>query len=130
VLDAVRILIVDDEPDARLLLKAIIEECGATVLAVGSAAEALKAVAEFKPHILVSDIGMPEEDGYSLIKKVRALKSEDGGKIPAIALTAYAREEDHLRALLAGFQVHVAKPVNPAELIAVVGGLAGIQRQG
>ncbi|HVG34187.1 MAG TPA: PAS domain S-box protein [Pyrinomonadaceae bacterium] len=129
-LDAVRILIVDDEPDARMLLTTIIEQCGATVMAVRSAAEALSALTEFKPHILVSDIGMPEEDGYSLIRKVRALRTEDGGRIPAIALTAYAREDDRMRALLAGFQVHLAKPVNPAELIAVVGGLAEIQTKG
>ncbi len=126
-LEDVRILIVDDEPDARLLLTAIINRCGASVLAVGSAAEALEALRQFKPHILVSDIGMPKEDGYSLMRKVRALTPEEGGRIPAVALTAYAREEDRMRALLSGFQVHVAKPVNPAELIAVIGGLAGIR---
>jgi CheY-like chemotaxis protein len=128
-LDDVRILIVDDEPDARYLLTTIMESCNASVLAVGSAAEAVTALAQFKPHILVSDIGMPDEDGYSLIRKVRALDPGEGGKIPAIALTAYAREEDRMRALLAGFQVHVAKPVNPTELIAVVSGLAGIRRR-
>jgi PAS domain S-box-containing protein len=127
-LDDVRVLIVDDEADARLLLTAIMEGCGATVMTAASVPEALAALSRFKPHILVSDIGMPEEDGYSLIRKVRALGEEEGGKIPAIALTAYAREEDRMRALLAGFQVHVAKPVNPAELIAVVGGFAGIRR--
>ena len=126
-LNAIRILIVDDEADTRVLLKTIVEQCGAQVLAVSSAADALEALASFKPHILVSDIGMPVEDGYTLIRRVRALSTEDGGKIPAVALTAYAREEDRMRALLAGFQVHVAKPVNPAELIAVVGGLAGIE---
>jgi CheY-like chemotaxis protein len=72
---------------------------------------------------------MPDEDGYSLMRKVRALEPEEGGKIPAVALTAYAREEDRMRALLAGFQVHVSKPVNPTELIAVVGSLAGIGRR-
>jgi PAS domain S-box-containing protein len=127
-LDDVRILIVDDEPDARVLLTAIIERCGAKVMSAASVRDALAALASFKPHILVSDIGMPAEDGYALIRKVRALSPEAGGKIPAIALTAYAREEDRMRALLAGFQVHVAKPVNPAELIAVLSGLAGIRR--
>jgi CheY-like chemotaxis protein len=126
-LDAIRILVVDDETDTRVLLKTIIEQCGAQVLTAASAAEALESLASFKPHILVSDIGMPVEDGYTLIRKVRALSPAEGGKIPAVALTAYAREEDRMRALHAGFQVHVAKPVNPAELIAVVGGLAGIQ---
>ncbi|HEY6189500.1 MAG TPA: PAS domain S-box protein [Pyrinomonadaceae bacterium] len=125
----VRILIVDDETDARFLLTTILERCEASVLSVGSASEALAALAQFKPHILVSDIGMPDEDGYALIRKVRALGPGEGGKIPAIALTAYAREEDRMRALLAGFQVHVAKPVNPTELIAVIGGLAGIGRR-
>ncbi|HEX8144609.1 MAG TPA: PAS domain S-box protein [Pyrinomonadaceae bacterium] len=128
-LDDVRILIVDDEEDARIILTLIVERCGASVRAVRSAREALAALREFKPHILVSDIGMPDEDGYTLIKKVRALKPEEGGKIPAIALTAYAREEDRMRALLAGFQVHIPKPVNPAELIAVVGGLTEIRRR-
>jgi hypothetical protein len=128
-LDDVRILIVDDEADARFLLKTIMQRCNASVMAVGSAAEALAALAQFKPHILVSDIGMPDEDGYALIRKVRALDPEEGGKIPAIALTAYAREEDRMRALLAGFQVHIAKPVNPTELIAVASGLAGIRRR-
>ncbi|HEX8140462.1 MAG TPA: PAS domain S-box protein [Pyrinomonadaceae bacterium] len=127
-LNDVRILIVDDERDARVLLTAIIAQCGAQVMTASSVQEALRMLSTFKPHLLVSDIGMPEEDGYSLIRKVRALSAEEGGKIPAIALTAYAREEDRMRVLLAGFQVHVAKPVNPAELIAVVGGLAGIRR--
>jgi PAS domain S-box-containing protein len=122
----VQILIVDDEPDARLLLTTIVEQRGAHVLAVASAAEALAALKQFQPDILVSDIGMPGEDGYALIRRVRALSPEAGGRIPAVALTAYAREEDRMRALLAGYQVHVAKPVNPAELLVVLGGLAGV----
>jgi PAS domain S-box-containing protein len=126
-LDEVRILIVDDEPDARVLLRTIIERCGARVLTVGSVADALEALKQFQPDILISDIGMPDEDGYSLIRKVRNLKREEGGNIPAIALTAYARDEDRMRALLAGYQMHLAKPVNPAELVALVGGLAGIR---
>jgi len=125
-LAGLRVLLVDDEPDARLLLTAVLEQRGAVVSAVATASEALSALPGFGPHILVSDIGMPDEDGYSLMRKVRALDPDRGGRVPAVALTAYAREEDRLRALLAGYQVHVAKPVNPSELVAVVVGLAGV----
>ncbi|HYG10367.1 MAG TPA: response regulator, partial [Pyrinomonadaceae bacterium] len=121
-----RVLIVDDEPDARLLLRTIMEQSGAKVRAAASASEALVALKEFKPDILVSDIGMPQEDGYALLRSVRALSPEEGGRIPAIALTAYAQEDDRMRALLAGFQVHVAKPINPQEFVAVIVGLAGV----
>lgn len=121
-----RILVVDDEADARRLLTTIIERCGAEVLAVASTDEAVKALDSFKPDVLLSDIGMPGEDGFSLIRKVRSLSPEQGGKIPAIALTAYAREEDRMRALMEGYHVHIAKPVNPAELISVLGELVGL----
>jgi PAS domain S-box-containing protein len=121
-----RVLIVDDEPDARLLLKTIMEQSGAKVRAAASASEALVALREFRPDILVSDIGMPQEDGYALLRRVRALNPEEGGRIPAVALTAYAQEDDRMRALLAGFQVHVAKPINPQEFVAVIVGLAGV----
>ncbi|HEV2880111.1 MAG TPA: PAS domain S-box protein [Pyrinomonadaceae bacterium] len=121
-----RVLIVDDEPDARLLLKTIMEQSGAKVRAAASASEALVALREFRPDILVSDIGMPQEDGYALLRQVRALDAEEGGRIPAVALTAYAQEDDRMRALLAGFQVHVAKPINPQEFVAVIVGLAGV----
>jgi signal transduction histidine kinase len=121
-----RILLVDDEPDARALLTTILEQCGASVRAVASATEALAALPGFKPDLLVSDIGMPDEDGYSLIRRVRALGPEQGGETPAIALTAYAGEEDRLRALLAGYQIHVTKPINPSELVMVVASIAGI----
>jgi PAS domain S-box-containing protein len=130
VLKNARVLIVDDEADARAVLTTIIKRCGAEVMAVGSVAEAVEALDSFKPDVLMSDIGIPGEDGYSLIRKVRSLSPEQGGKIPAVALTAYAREEDRMRALLAGYQVHVAKPVNPAELIAVLTGLAGLIERG
>jgi CheY-like chemotaxis protein/two-component sensor histidine kinase len=118
----VKILAVDDEPDARFLLSTILEQCGAEVKTCESVAAALDLLKEFKPDILVSDIGMPEEDGYSLIKKVRA--AEAGRKrMPAVALTAFARVEDRLKALSAGYNMHVPKPVEPAELTTVIASL-------
>jgi PAS domain S-box-containing protein len=117
------VLVVDDEADTRELLKVALSQCGAQVIAVGSAQEALDALKAMKPQLLVSDIGMPDEDGYELIRKVRALPAEQGGRVPAVALTAYARAEDRLRALRSGYQMHVAKPVELTELIAVVGSL-------
>lgn len=90
-----------------------------------SAAEALEALEQHKPDILISDLGMPDEDGYSLISKIRALPPERGGQIPAAALTAYARAEDRMRVLRSGFQFHLPKPVDSAELVTVVASLAG-----
>jgi PAS domain S-box-containing protein len=124
-LDGVKVLVVDDEPDARALVKRLLEECQATTFTAGSAAEALELVRLERPAVLVSDIGMPVEDGYSLIRKVRALGKENGGDTPAVALTAYARSEDRVRALRHGFQMHVAKPVDAAELVTVVASLSG-----
>ncbi|MEI1375127.1 ATP-binding protein [Nostoc sp. UHCC 0926] len=124
-LDDLRVLIVDDEADARHLLTTILGQYGAQVIAAASACEALLALQQFHPHILVSDIGMPQEDGYTLIRQVRALPKDQGGRIPAVALTAYARPEDRTQALLAGFQLYVPKPVNPGELAAVVANLTG-----
>ncbi len=124
-LDHLRVLIVDDEDDTRDLLRAVLEQCGSEVVTAGSVREALEALERSKPDVLVSDIGMPEEDGYALISKVRALSAERGGKVPAIALTAYARMEDRVRVLMAGFQVHLPKPVEPVELVAIVASLAG-----
>lgn len=123
-LDGLRVLIIDDESDARNMLTIMLEQCGVEVTAVGSVQEAIQALEHVKPDVIVSDIGMPDEDGYSLMRKVRALNRERGGDIPA-ALTAYAGAEDRKRALLAGFQVHIPKPVDPAELVAVVASLAG-----
>jgi CheY-like chemotaxis protein len=102
------------------------ERSGAQVRVAASASEAMAALKEFMPDILVSDIGMPQEDGYALLRQVRALSPQEGGRIPAVALTAYAQEDDRMRALLAGFQVHVAKPINPPEFVAVIMGLAGV----
>jgi CheY-like chemotaxis protein len=123
-LDGLKVLVVDDEPDTREMLKTGLGQCGADVTAAGTATEALEAVLKIRPDILVSDIGMPDEDGYELMRKIRALPAEGGGKVPAIALTAYARTEDRLQALRAGYQMHVPKPVELAELVAVIASLA------
>jgi CheY-like chemotaxis protein len=119
-----RVLVVDDEPDTRLLLATIIESCGAIVKSADSAGEAFVLMKEFKPDLVISDIAMPIEDGYSLIRRVRELAPDRGGKIPAIALTAYAREEDRVLALNAGFQMHLSKPVEPDELLEAIKVLA------
>jgi signal transduction histidine kinase/ActR/RegA family two-component response regulator len=127
-LNGIRVLVVDDEPDARETIRHVLEHCQAEVLAVGSAAEALSELPRFAPDVLLSDIGMPGEDGYSLIHQVRKLPPEQGGRIPAVALTAYARSQDRRRTLIAGFQMHVAKPVEIQELAAVVSSLARTRR--
>jgi PAS domain S-box-containing protein len=123
-LDGLRVLVVDDEPDTLEMLKAGLGRCGAEVATAGSAAEALAMLSESPPDLLISDIGMPDEDGYALLRKVRALATERGGRVPAIALTAYARAEDRMQALRAGYQMHVPKPVELAELAAVAASLA------
>jgi signal transduction histidine kinase len=115
-LTGVRVLLVDDEPDAREVVSEILKRCGGTVDAVGSAREALAAMRAGGVDVLVSDIAMPDEDGYQLIRSLRALPPAEGGLLPAIALTAYARDEDRQRSLNAGFQNHIAKPVDPCEL--------------
>ena len=118
-IDGLRILVVDDEPDTRELLRQGLEYCGATVRVAGSAAEALRELDTNVPDILISDIGMPGVDGYDLIKKVRSLQIESGRRVAAIALTAYTRVEDRLQALRAGYDMHVPKPVELTELCAV-----------
>ncbi len=124
-LDGARILVVDDEKDSRALVKRILEDCDAIVEIASSAAEGMAAIARGgAPDVLISDIGMPETDGYQFIRAVRALDEERGGKVPAIALTAFARSEDRQRAMLAGFDMHIVKPIEPGELIAVVARLA------
>jgi PAS domain S-box-containing protein len=124
-LAGIKVLVVDDEPDARELIKRVLEDCEALVLTAASAAEAMPLLDVEKPHVLVSDIGMPDIDGYEFLRQVRALSQQHGGKIPAIALTAFARSEDRTRALMSGYQVHVAKPVEPAELVATVASVVG-----
>jgi PAS domain S-box-containing protein len=123
-LTGLRVLIVDDELDARELVVAMLGRSGAIMKAAASASEAMGLVESWKPDVLIADIGMPVEDGYGLIKRLRALPKEQGGQTPALALTAYARTEDRVRALSAGYQVHLSKPVDRAELAAVVARLA------
>lgn len=122
-LKGLRVLVVDDEEDARELLVGILEKCGSIVTTAGSAAEALEQVRAHGPEILISDIGMPGEDGYSLIRKICALAPADGGNTPAATLTAYARAEDRRKALDAGYMMHIPKPVEPSELVAVIASL-------
>jgi PAS domain S-box-containing protein len=121
----VRVLVVDDEADARALVKRVLEECDALVTVAGSVEEGLSLLENGHFDVLLSDIGMPGMDGYSFIKRVRLLDQSKGGKIPAIALTAYARAEDRVKAVSAGFMMHVAKPVEPMELVTMVAGAAG-----
>ncbi|MFL6256543.1 MAG: PAS domain S-box protein [Pyrinomonadaceae bacterium] len=127
-LDGLKILVVDDEPDTREMLKAGLGQCGAEVTAAASAAEALEAIEKSAPDLVISDIGMPDADGYELMRRVRQLPAGAGGRVPAIALTAYARVEDRMHALRAGYQMHVPKPVELAELAAVAASL--IRRSG
>ena len=124
-LSGVKVLVVDDQADSRELVKRVLSECDAEVFAAGSAEEALRLVELEQPHVLLSDIGMPGVDGYELLRRVRALENARGRRIPAIALTAFARSEDRTQALRAGFLVHVSKPVEPSELVATVASVAG-----
>jgi signal transduction histidine kinase/ActR/RegA family two-component response regulator len=123
-LAGVRVLVVDDEADARELIAAVLGQSGAEVATAASAAEALDSLTRLQPHVLVSDISMPGDDGYALLRRVRELSLERHGRVPAVALTAYARAEDRERALAVGFASHVPKPVEPAELVDVVARLA------
>jgi PAS domain S-box-containing protein len=120
ILKHLRILVVEDDPDTQELLKTVLEQHGAEVVAVGSAVSALAEFERAKPDVIISDIGMVGENGYELIRRIRALGPEAGGHIPAIALTAYASVVDRRRALLAGFQTHLAKPIEPDDLLAVI----------
>jgi CheY-like chemotaxis protein len=124
-LSGLTVLVVDDQVDARDLIRRVLEDCSACVHTAASADEALELMRSTRPQVLITDIGMPGVDGYELLKEVRALGVDQGSRIPAIALTAFARSEDRTRALRAGFLVHVAKPVDPSELVATVAAVAG-----
>jgi PAS domain S-box-containing protein len=124
-LGGLRILVVDDDPDALDLALEILATAGATVRTCLSVPEGVQAVRQWRPDVLISDIEMPGEDGYSFIRRVRALSVDEGGKTPAVALTAYGRTEDRMRSLAAGYNMHVPKPVNPGELRAIIASLAG-----
>ena len=122
-LTGVRVLVVDDETDTRELLRQVLETCGADVRDAESSGGAIQLLQDWQPDVIVSDIGMPGEDGYTFIRRVRALEKAKGTRTPAVALTAYARTEDRMRALLAGFQVHVSKPIEPMEFVLVIAGV-------
>jgi CheY-like chemotaxis protein len=114
------ILVVDDDDDSRFYISTVLEADGATVKAVASASVAMEALTKLQPDVLICDIAMPGEDGYTLIRKVRTLKPDQGGRIPAVALTAYADSEDRVHALEAGFQTHIGKPVEPEKLVEII----------
>jgi CheY-like chemotaxis protein len=124
-LQGLRVLVVDDHADARRLIMAVLEHCGAETASAASAGEALDAMETFEPHVLVSDIGMPGEDGYTLIKNVRQREEPAGRRTPAMALTAYARAQEKEKALASGFQQYAVKPIEPARLVRLVAQLAG-----
>jgi PAS domain S-box-containing protein len=124
-LQGVSILVVEDDDDTRGMLVSSLSRCGAEIREAATAAEGFALFTRSRPDVLISDIAMPDEDGYSLLRRIRALRPEQGGKVPAAALTAYSTSEDRTKALRAGFQIFLPKPVNPAELITVVRTLAG-----
>ena len=127
--DGIDVLVVDDEPDARELVDYLLSRSGMTVQLASSAAEALSLLDDYQPHVIISDIGMPGEDGYSLIRSIRTLGSDAKRNIPAIALTAFATNQDRTRALVEGFNMHMAKPVEPSNLVSAVLALAGHPRR-
>jgi CheY-like chemotaxis protein len=124
-LQDVRVLVVDDEPDARDLISAVLIQKGAEVRACACVAEGLKEVFAWKPTVILCDIGMPQSDGYDFIRKVREWEVDSGSHIPAVAVTAFAREQDRLKAIASGYQMHIPKPIEPTQLTAVVASLAG-----
>lgn len=127
-LSGLQVLVVDDEDDARELIKRILNDCNADVLTAATATEALALLRHARPDLMVSDLGMPEVDGYGLLERIRALGPDGGGDLPAIALTAFAHAEDRLRALSSGFMAHISKPVEPAELISKVAAMGAAHR--
>jgi signal transduction histidine kinase/ActR/RegA family two-component response regulator len=129
-LDELRILVVDDSADGRALTSLVLTQAGASVNAVASVQEALQALDVERPDVVVSDIGLPDQDGYALIRQIRQHEAEHGGFLPAVALTGYARAEDRARILAAGFQAHVRKPVEPVELTAAIANMTHHLRDG
>jgi PAS domain S-box-containing protein len=123
-LTGIRVLVVDDASDARNLITRVLVQCGADVCAAASATEGFERVREFQPHVVVSDIGMPGIDGYQFIRNIRAMGHDEGGNVPAIALTAFARSEDRMKAMLAGYQMHLTKPIMSRELVVTVHALS------
>jgi CheY-like chemotaxis protein len=117
--------VIDDDSDTREMVTVILSGCGADVRPCGSAAEAFEALLELKPDVVICDIGMPDEDGYSFIRRLRNGSDENSGTTPAIALTAYVSTEDRSRTLAAGFQIHVPKPLEPDQLVSAVASLVG-----
>ena len=124
-LAGLNILVVEDDDDTRFFITTVLQMDGAKVIAVISADAARKVLSELQPDVLISDIGLPGEDGYTLIRQIRALKPMNGGRVPAIALTAFADTEDRIRALEGGFDTHVSKPIDPEELVEIVANLVG-----
>ena len=124
-LEGLLVLVVEDDPDTREFLALLLERAGAGVTAISSSRKALAALERMRPHILIIDIGLPDEDGYALLRKAHALLDQRGEKIPAVALTAYSSVEDRERALLAGFEIHMPKPPGPKQLIDVIARLTG-----
>jgi CheY-like chemotaxis protein len=120
-LAGLRVLVIDDEPDARELIHRYLMQCGVTAALAASAAEAHKVLDTFRADVIISDIGMPEQDGYEFIRSVRS----NGDNTPAVALTAFARADDRIRSIQAGFQSHLSKPVEPVELLTIVASLTG-----
>ena len=125
ILEGLRILVVDDEADSRELVSAILTRCGSQVRCSESAADAMEAFKEWQPDVVISDIGMPVEDGYSFIRRLRKLRTKRAKQIPAVALTAYVNRQDKARALAAGFQAHIAKPVEPKALVKLIADATG-----
>jgi CheY-like chemotaxis protein len=125
-LQGLRVVLVEDDDDGRELVSLILRNAGASVESVASAAAGFDAICHNRPQMLVSDIGMPDEDGYTLMRRVRALESCEGGDVPAIALSAFTRPEDRMQALRAGFTMHLGKPIHPIDLVSAMAQLAAL----
>jgi len=124
-LSGLRILVVEDDPDSREFLVIVLQQYGAKVLAADSTNRALEVMDQWKPDVIVSDIGMPGEDGYEFMRRIRRLPAERGGHTPAVALTAFTWREDRLKALASGYQTQISKPLEPSTLVAALASLAG-----